>query len=143
MRDDCLKPRTDENINVFIGNSGVGKSTLLNALIPAVAAATGEVSPKLKRGRHTTRSVELYPFGDGYLADTPGFSALDANRYETIRKEELGLCFHEFEPHLGKCRFRDCSHTKEQGCAILTAVSRGDIPESRHAGYLQMYNYLK
>ena len=127
----------------FTGNSGVGKSSILNALEPGMDIATGEVSEKLGRGRHTTRHVELFRLSCGALAaDTPGFSSFDEGE-EVARKEELQHAFREFAPYLGKCRFPDCAHVKEKGCAVLEAVQTGDIPPSRHRSYVRLYNQAK
>ena len=127
----------------FCGNSGVGKSTLLNLLVPELELATGETSKKLGRGRHTTRHVELYPVEGGYVADTPGFSTMDIERYELFRKEELPEGFREFAPYLGECKFTSCSHTCEKGCAVLKAVEEGKISRSRIDSYIAMYNEVK
>ncbi|MBQ9415019.1 MAG: ribosome small subunit-dependent GTPase A [Clostridia bacterium] len=128
----------------FAGNSGVGKSTLLNLLDPSLTLEVGETSKKLGRGRHTTRSACLYPQdGGGYIADTPGFSALDAERVEHIDKQELCECFREFLPFLGQCRFTSCSHTKEAGCAVCEAVKGGMIAVSRHESYVALYEEAK
>ncbi|MGN1106730.1 MAG: ribosome small subunit-dependent GTPase A, partial [Huintestinicola sp.] len=127
----------------FTGNSGVGKSTLLNHIAPDLQLSVGEVSEKLGRGRHTTRQATLYPFLGGYIADTPGFSTFETDQYAIIRKEELADCFPEFAPFTGKCRFADCSHIKEKGCEVLEAVKRGDIARSRHESYCQMYEEAK
>lgn len=128
-------------LSAFTGNTGVGKSSLLNNIFPDMNLATGEISKKLGRGRHTTRHVELYKLGDsGYVADTPGFSSFDTNRYDIIFKDELADCFLEFRDYLGKCRFVNCSHTSEKGCAVIEAVNNGMIPESRHKSYVEMYN---
>lgn len=141
---DELKSRILTNgITAFTGNSGVGKSTLLNAMLPGIAAETGDISKKLGRGRHTTRTVELYKTDSGYVADTPGFSTVDLQRYEIIKKDELAGCFTEFEPYLDDCRFTSCSHTKELGCAVLKAVEEGKIEKSRHQSYVTMYNEVK
>ncbi|MGN0442682.1 MAG: ribosome small subunit-dependent GTPase A [Acutalibacteraceae bacterium] len=141
---DELKSRILTNgITAFTGNSGVGKSTLLNAMFPGIAAETGDISKKLGRGRHTTRTVELYKTDSGYVADTPGFSTVDLQRYEIIKKDELAGCFTEFEPYLDDCRFTSCSHTKELGCAVLKAVEEGKIEKSRHQSYVTMYNEVK
>lgn len=141
---DELKSRILTNgITAFTGNSGVGKSTLLNAMFPGIAAETGDISKKLGRGRHTTRTVELYKTDSGYVADTPGFSTVDLQRYEIIKKDELAGCFTEFEPYLDDCRFTSCSHTKELGCAVLRAVEEGKIEKSRHQSYVTMYNEVK
>ena len=131
-------------VSAFTGNSGVGKSTLLNALFPEFALKTGEVSQKLGRGRHTTREVELYKLeGGGYVADTPGFSTFDIERYRLTDKEKLPYGFREFLPYLGQCQFTSCSHTCEKGCAILQAVEKGEIPRQRHESYCAMYQEIK
>lgn len=141
---DELKSRILVNgITAFTGNSGVGKSTLLNSMLPGLAVETGDVSKKLGRGRHTTRTVELYKTDCGYVADTPGFSTVDLQRYEIIKKDELPHCFPEFEPYLNDCRFTSCSHTKELGCAVLEALKKGKIDKSRHQSYVAMYNEVK
>lgn len=131
-------------ISAFTGNSGAGKSTLLNAVDSRLNIPTGEISKKLGRGRHTTRHAELYKLeGGGYIADTPGFSTLETARYDIIRKEELADCFREFGEFAGECRFRDCSHTCEKGCAVLKAVESGKIPKIRHESYCAMYDEAK
>lgn len=131
-------------ISAFTGNSGVGKSTLLNALMPELALETGETSKKLGRGRHTTRHVELFPVGnDGYVADTPGFSTLDTERFEPIYGEELPYGFREFAPYLASCKFSSCTHSCEKGCAVLQAVEEGKIHPSRMESYIAMYNEVK
>ena len=131
-------------ISAFTGNSGVGKSTLLNALFPDLQLKTGEISQKLGRGRHTTREVELYKLeGGGYVADTPGFSTFDIERYRMTDKEKLAFGFREFAPYLGACQFSSCSHTCEKGCAVLQAVEEGKIPRSRHESYCAMYQEIK
>ena len=131
-------------ISAFTGNSGAGKSTLLNAVDPSLELATGEISRKLGRGRHTTRHAELYKLaGGGYIADTPGFSTFETNRYDVIRKEELAGCFREFAEFTDNCRFRDCSHTCEKGCAVVEAVAAGKIPKIRHESYCIMYEEAK
>ena len=131
-------------ISAFTGNSGVGKSTLLNAVFPHFDLKTGEVSQKLGRGRHTTREVELYKLQDGgYVADTPGFSTFDIERYRLTDKEKLAFGFREFAPYLAECQFSSCSHTCEKGCAILQAVEEGKIPRSRFESYCAMYEEIK
>ncbi len=140
---DALRAELAGCISAFTGNSGVGKSTLLNRLMPQLVLETGEISRKLGRGRHTTRHVELYPVENGYVADTPGFSTLDIERYELFRKEELPGGFREFEPYLGQCRFSSCSHTCEKGCAVLAAAQAGKIARSRLESYIAMYNEVK
>ncbi len=127
-------------LSVFIGNSGVGKSTLMNALIPDLEVATAQISDKLGRGRHTTRHVELYELeGGGLVADTPGFSTVEIEKYGHIPKEELPECFREFREYLGQCQFQNCSHRKEKGCAVLAALEQGAISPSRHESYCALY----
>ena len=127
-------------LSAFTGNTGVGKSSLMNNIFPELVLATGEISRKLGRGRHTTRHVELYKLeGGGYVADTPGFSSFDTNKYDIIFKDELADCFVEFRDYFGKCRFADCRHTTEKGCAVIEAVEKGIIPRSRHDSYKTMF----
>lgn len=127
-------------ISAFTGNSGAGKSTLLNAVDPELNIPTADISRKLGRGKHTTRHAELYRLAEGgYIADTPGFSTFDTNRYDIIRKEELADCFTEFGEFADSCRFKDCSHTCEKGCAVLEALNEGKISPSRHSSYCEMY----
>ena len=123
----------------FTGNSGVGKSSLLNALCPELKLQTGEVSDKLGRGRHTTRHVQIYHIGDSFIADTPGFSSFDTDQMDLIVKENLQYAFPEFGPYIGCCQFRDCSHRKEPGCAVVRAVESGEIGRSRYESYLRLY----
>ena len=123
----------------FTGNSGVGKSSILNALSPELKLPVGEVSEKLGRGRHTTRHVELYDVDDALIADTPGFSSFDTDQMEVILKENLQYAFPEFGKYIGTCQFRDCSHRKEPGCAVTTALAQGDIGKSRYESYLKLY----
>ena len=128
----------------FAGNSGVGKSSVINVLDPSLALAVGETSKKLGRGRHTTRSAQLYPQqGGGYLVDTPGFSSLDAQRLEHIDKDDLAYCFREFRPFLNDCRFTSCSHTVEKGCRLRQALEDGEIALSRHESYVALYKEAK
>lgn len=130
-------------IAAFAGASGVGKSTLLHALFPEFETETGEVSRKIARGRHTTRRVELYPAAGGFLADTPGFSMLDFVRFDFFTAKDLPDTMREFAPYLGHCRYTKCTHTKEEGCAVLAAVREGKIAKSRHDSFLSMYAALK
>ena len=124
----------------FTGNSGVGKSSILNRLCPELALPTGEVSEKLGRGRHTTRHVELYDLGEGtYVADTPGFSSFDTDQMDVILKENLQYAFPDFERHIGACQFRDCTHRKEPGCAVRAALDAGQIEPTRYDSYLRLY----
>ena len=130
-------------VSAFTGNSGVGKSSILNALQPDFGIATGEISEKLGRGRHTTRHVELFEVSGGLIADTPGFSAFDTDRGEIREKEVLQHTFREFKPYLDQCRFIGCAHVKEKGCAVLAALKAGDIQPSRHRSYVRLYELAK
>ena len=131
-------------LSVFIGNSGVGKSTLMNELIPELDLATAHISDKLGRGRHTTRHVELFRLeGDAIIADTPGFAAFDTEIPELLDKERLAYGFREFVPYLGQCRFVGCAHVKEKGCAIRAAVKEGKIQKGRHDSYVRLYAVAK
>ncbi len=124
----------------FTGNSGVGKSSILNRLCPELQLPTGEVSEKLGRGRHTTRHVELYKLDeDTYVADTPGFSSFDTDQMEVILKENLQYAFPDFANYLGECQFHDCSHRKEPGCAVRQALEVGKIEQTRYDSYLRLY----
>ena len=141
---DAVREAFRGKVSALTGNSGAGKSTLLNALDASLEIPTGEISQKLGRGRHTTRHAQLYPLQTGgYIADTPGFSTFDTMRYAVIRKQELADCFIEFAPYVDDCRFKDCSHTCEKGCAVLDAVHAGTIPKSRHDSYCEMYEEAK
>lgn len=127
-------------LSAFSGNSGVGKSSILNTLLPDARIKTGEVSEKLGRGKHTTRHVELYDLGEGtYIADTPGFASLDVTMTNVILKENLQYDFPDFSPFLGKCRFDDCAHLREPGCAVTQALAEGRIAESRYRSYARLY----
>ena len=123
----------------FCGNSGVGKSTLLNTLAPELKRETGSISQKLGRGRHTTREVEIFEICGGRLADTPGFASLEAQKLCRIPKDDIQHTFPEFAPYFGQCRFTGCSHRRETGCAVREAVDSGTISKTRYASYLAMY----
>ena len=138
-----IKDLLKDGISVFTGNSGVGKSTLLNYIFPNLDLATSHTSEKLGRGRHTTRTVELFKTYGGYVADTPGFSNMELERYEIIKKEDIQHCFPEFEKYLGLCKFNSCAHVKEKGCKILEALEKGEIEKSRFDSYVAMYNEVK
>ncbi len=143
--------RMNGKVSAFAGASGVGKSTLLNDLFPSLDLKSGEISRKIERGKHTTRHVELYPLdviapedgATGYLADTPGFGMLDLVRFDFFTLEDLPMTYREFIPLLGQCRYTKCTHTKEEGCAVLAAVADGRIPKERHDSFLEMYADLK
>lgn len=127
-------------LTAFTGNTGVGKSSMLNRLCPELNLATGEVSEKLGRGRHTTRHVELFTLGkDTYVADTPGFASFDTEQMDVILKDNLQYAFGDFAPYLGQCQFHDCSHRKEPGCAVRQAAEQGRIETTRYDSYLRLY----
>lgn len=127
-------------LTAFTGNSGVGKSSMLNRLCPELDLPVGEVSEKLGRGRHTTRHVELYMLDEGtYVADTPGFSSFDTDQMDVILKENLQYAFPDFGPYIGQCQFHDCSHRKEPGCAVVNAVETGELERTRYDSYLRLY----
>ena len=131
-------------VNAFTGNSGVGKSSILNRLSPALALPTGTVSDKLGRGRHTTRHVELFDLGnETFVADTPGFASFEVDLIEPIRCEDLQYAFRDFRPYIGACRFQDCAHLKEPGCAVLEAIASGAIAPQRHQSYARLYENAK
>ena len=135
-----LRKLINGKLVAFTGNSGVGKSSMLNRLRPELGLATGEVSEKLGRGRHTTRHVELYALGDNtYVADTPGFSSFDTDQMEVMLKENLQYAFPDFGAYLSECQFRDCSHRAEPGCAVRQAVDDGNIQKTRYDSYLRLY----
>ena len=141
---DRLRELIAGKVSAFTGNSGVGKSSILNALEPGIALKTGGVSEKLGRGRHTPRHVELFRLScGGIVADTPGFSSFDVDKMELCRKEELAGRFREFAPYVDQCRFQDCAHVKEKGCAVLAAVKAGEIAKSRHESYVRLYEQAK
>lgn len=135
-----LRQMIQGKLVAFTGNSGVGKSSMLNALCPALGLATGEVSEKLGRGRHTTRHVELYNLGeDTFVADTPGFSSFDTDQMDVMLKENLQYAFPDFGVHIGNCQFHDCTHRKEPGCAVRSAVEKGRLESTRYDSYLRLY----
>ena len=135
-----LRAAIDGKICAFTGNSGVGKSSILNKLLPGAAIPTGAVSEKLGRGKHTTRHVELYSLGGGtYVADTPGFASFDIEMMNPIPKEQLQYDFIDFAPYLGCCRFNDCAHLKEPGCAVTQALDQGKLMPSRYHSYVRLY----
>ncbi len=138
-----LKSFLQGKTSAFTGNSGVGKSTLLNLLFPSLNLETGIISQKLGRGRHTTRAVELFELDGCLVADTPGFSTMELQMYKMTDKDNMQYCFPEFEQYLGECQFTSCAHICEKGCRILQAVKDGDIEPTRHQSYVAMYNEVK
>jgi ribosome biogenesis GTPase len=139
-----LKAELQGVTSAFTGNSGVGKSSILNRLFGECVIKTGEVSQTLGRGRHTTRHIEAYKlsFG-GYVVDTPGFSSIENEEHDYEFKERLAELFLDFSDYIYSCRFTGCSHTKEKGCAVIEAVNNGLIEKSRHQSYLQLCEELK
>ena len=140
---DELKRYMDGKICAFAGNSGVGKSTLLNRLFPNLQLETNAISQKLGRGKHTTRQVEIFDMGSCMVADTPGFSSVELDRDNFISKNDLPYAFVEFEKYLDGCKFADCSHINEVGCAVKQAVAEGEIPRSRYDSYAALYERQK
>lgn len=141
---DLLRQKIAGKLNTFTGNSGVGKSSILNALDSRFSLPVGEVSKALGRGRHTTRHVEMFSLGeDTYVIDTPGFSSFDTEELNLELKKRLPETFPEFLPYMEDCRFVGCRHVKEKGCAVLQAVKEGKIPRARHASYVRLADELK
>lgn len=139
-----IKELLKNSVSAFTGNSGVGKSTIINRVCPELLLQTGETSKKLGRGKHTTRHVELFRVEeDSYVVDTPGFSTFDIEKYDMKDKTQLYRGFREFDKYIGYCKFTSCSHTTEKGCAIIEAVNSGEIPKSRFDSYVSMYNEIK
>lgn len=138
-----VKAVIENGVCVFTGNSGVGKSSLINRMYPDFALETGEISKKLGRGRHTTRHVELLKINNGYIADTPGFSSLDFETNDLIKKDELAFCFPDFSDFIDSCKFSTCAHVNDKGCRLIEAVNNGDVMRSRHESYVTMYNEVK
>lgn len=147
LREHIKEQMKGERILAFAGASGVGKSSLINALFPSLSLTVGEISEKIGRGKNTTRHVALYPaFGEregGFLADTPGFSMLDFLRFDFMKAEDLPNAFRELAPYLGKCRYTDCAHVKEEECAVREALARGEIAPSRYESYSALYTLLR
>ncbi len=141
LNTDILMPKLQGKTTVFAGPSGVGKSTLLNTIEESFTLETGEVSEKIKRGKHTTRHVELMPLTvGGFVLDTPGFTSL---QLEGIEADDLKHYFIEFEPYEGSCKFSGCTHTHEPGCSVKTALAEGEISEERYNSYTTYYKQLK
>ncbi len=141
---DFVKSSLRGKTGAFAGASGIGKSTLLNRLFPSLKLETGEISRKISRGRHTTRSVDLYSVETGgFIADTPGFSMLDFERFDFFTNDELIYTFREFDRYISSCRYTKCTHTKEDGCAIIEAVRSGEVSKERHESFVSMREALK
>ena len=141
---DALRERIRGRVSAFAGNSGVGKSSVLNRLDSSFGAEVGAISDKIGRGKHTTRHVELHPIeGGGYIADTPGFSSFETEQMDLVLAEDLQYAFPEFEPYIGQCKFTGCAHVKEKGCAVLAAVENGEIAKTRHESYVKLYESVK
>ena len=141
---DALRERIRGRVSAFAGNSGVGKSSVLNRLDSSFDAEVGAISDKIGRGKHTTRHEELHPIeGGGYIADTPGFSSFETEQMDLVLAEDLQYAFPEFEPYIGQCKFTGCAHVKEKGCAILAAVENGEIAKTRHESYVKLYESVK
>ncbi len=141
---DELKAHLKGKTSAFAGNSGVGKSSLLNRIDSRFALKVGAISQKIERGRHTTRHVELMKLEDGgYIADTPGFSAFNLEQMDLVLKNDLQYTFREFAPYLNQCRFTGCAHVKEKGCAVIAAVEAGKISKERHESYCRLYDSVK
>ena len=148
--DEFIKNNLPNKLAAFAGASGIGKSTLLNRLFPSLSLSTSEISKKIQRGKHTTRKVELFPIifeNDpqkcGYIADTPGFSMLDFERFDFFEKDDLVYTMREFRPYINQCKYTKCSHTKEDGCAIIAALKDGKIERTRHQSFCELYDVLK
>ena len=148
--DEFIKSALPSKLAAFAGASGIGKSTLLNRLFPSLSLSTSEISKKIQRGKHTTRKVELFPiiFNEsthdvGYIADTPGFSMLDFERFDFFEKDDLVYTMREFRPYINQCKYTKCSHTKEDGCAIIAALKDGKIERTRHQSFCELYDVLK
>lgn len=140
---DAIKLELKGHLTAFTGNSGVGKSTLINALSGELSLETGEISDKLGRGRHTTRQAEIFHIGEGLVIDTAGFSSIDFSNDNVIFADELENYFKEFEDYLGTCKFTGCAHLGDKGCKICEAVNEGIISKNRYNSYLTLYNEQK
>ena len=141
---DALRTRIAGRVSAFAGNSGVGKSSVLNRLDSSFGAAVGAISDRIGRGKHTTRHVELHPIaGGGYIADTPGFSSFDTEQMDLVLAEDLQYAFPDFAPYIGQCKFTGCAHVKEKGCAVRAAVEAGEIARTRHESYAKLYESVK
>lgn len=144
---DYINSLPDGSLSAFSGASGVGKSTLMNCLFPSLELMTSDISRKNDRGRHTTRQTELFSLSEErpntFIADTPGFTMLDFEQFDFFTVEELPYTMRDFDRYIGYCKYKKCTHTKEEGCAVIEAVRDGDISPSRHESYVSLYNILK
>lgn len=140
---DAIKAELKGSLCAFTGNSGVGKSTLINALSGDLELETGEISDKLGRGRHTTRQAEIFPVGEGLVIDTAGFSSIDFTTDNRIYSDELQYYFKEFAEHINDCRFNGCRHMGDKGCKVCELVENGVISRSRHDSYKTIYEEIK
>lgn len=145
---DDFKRYLDVNLQdktaAFSGASGAGKSTLINKLFPTLLCEVGEISKKIERGKNTTRKIRLFRLENGsFLADTPGFSMLDLEHFEFFSLDDLPYLFPEYEKYLFGCKYKKCTHTKEDGCGIIKAVENGELVRSRHESYVKMFDDLK
>ena len=139
-----LHSKLDGKINFFTGSSGVGKSSLINALFPSLSLETGVLSEKIKRGKHTTRVTNLYKVSDNtYIGDTPGFSSLDIAGFGMFMCDELLGAFPDIEKYATGCKYKKCTHLCEDGCRVVEAVEKGEIPKTRHESFVKLYNELK
>lgn len=140
---DAIRAELKGCLCAFTGNSGVGKSTLINALSGNLELETGEISDKLGRGRHTTRQAEVFPVGEGLVIDTAGFSSIDFTTDNRIYPEELEYYFKEFSEYIGECRFTGCHHLGDKGCKICELIEKGEISKSRHESYKAIFSEIK
>lgn len=138
-----LRNEISDCVCAFSGNSGVGKSTILNALFPELELKTGEVSEKLGRGKHTTRHTEIFNAQNGFVIDTPGFSSIDTTEDLYDFKISLPSCFPDFSEYITECRFTSCSHVNEKGCALIEAINHGKVEKTRHQSYIALVEELK
>lgn len=141
---DALRDALKGRVSAFTGNSGAGKSSLINRLIPGTEIETADISDRLGRGKHTTRHVEFYPLdGNTFIADTPGFASFEVSMIADITCGELPELFRDFAPFLGQCRFTDCRHLNEPDCAVTAAAERGELCRTRRASYARLYDLVK
>lgn len=141
---DYIRNKAEGKTTFFSGASGVGKTSLLNALYPGFSLATGEISRKIERGKHTTRLTQLFKVGEKtYIGDTPGFSMVDVVGFNLLTFEGLLGSFPDIEKYSEGCRYTDCTHVCEDGCSVMAAIERGDVEKTRHESFVKLYNELK